>query len=397
MPRGASPPSVMSRSSWSSFRSTSSRVFRVSPGRCAAHLDRAAERVDVVGVQRLSEREHDVVRHVDGQRDRPHPHLRQPPLHPRRGRPGRVDAADDPRDEPVAADLPVDRRRVGEPDRIPVLGGLGHGEQRGVAEAAAGGSLRVPVLAGQAAHREAVAAVRRDVDLDDLLAEPQQSDGVVADLDAVELLRRQQPGQHDDPGVVVADAELVLGADHPVGHPAVGPAGGDLEPAGQDGAGQHDDDEVADLEVRGPADDLLVLPLGLHLAVRPDVDDAVADGLAVLLDLLVDGEHAADDDRTGEVAAVDRLLLQADRHERLGDVGARGARGEVGVLAQPAQRCAHLRPPSRTARRTGRRPRRCRACRSRRGAAAARVRCPARTRTRCRRPGRCRRRAIPCG
>ena len=50
----------------------------------ATHHDGAVELGEVVGVQRLPDGEHDVVRHVDCQADRAHPHLGEAPLHPRR-------------------------------------------------------------------------------------------------------------------------------------------------------------------------------------------------------------------------------------------------------------------------------------------------------------------------
>ena len=57
------------------------------------------------------------------------------------------------------------------------------------------------------------------------------------------------------------------------------------KPPGSTAPGRTHDDEVADLEVVGAADDLLVLALGQHLAVLADVDGAPADRLAVLLRL----------------------------------------------------------------------------------------------------------------
>ena len=68
-------------------------------GRGPADHDRGRDLGEVVGVQRLPEVEHHVVRDVDGQGDRPHAGALEAVLHPRgRGR-GRVDAAHDARDE----------------------------------------------------------------------------------------------------------------------------------------------------------------------------------------------------------------------------------------------------------------------------------------------------------
>ena len=55
--------------------------------------DRCGQRCQVERVQRLAETEHDVVRHVDGQRDRAHPGLGEAHRHPARGRCRDVDAA----------------------------------------------------------------------------------------------------------------------------------------------------------------------------------------------------------------------------------------------------------------------------------------------------------------
>ena len=266
-------------------------------------------------MERLADGEHDVVGDVDGEADRAHPHLGQSLLHPRRRRARRVDAAHDAGDEAVAAVVAVDRRVVLEADRVAVVVGLGGGDGGRVAVAAGRAALGVPELAGEATHREAVATVGGHVGLDGLLGEAEQGDGVVAGLQGGGLLGTEQALEDDDALVVVAEADLVLGADHAVGDVAVGLARGDGEVAGQHGSRQHDDDEVADLEVVGAADDLLVLALGQHLAVLADVDGAPADGLAVLLGLEGDVEHPADDERPGEVAAVEVLLLEADGDE----------------------------------------------------------------------------------
>ena len=113
------------------------------------------------------------------------------------------------------------------------------------------------------------------------------------------------------------------------------------KPARQDSPGQDADDEVADGEVVGAADDLLGLALGEHLAVLADVDRAPVDRLAVLLRLGLDGQDAADDQRAADVATVQSLLLEADAHEVGRDVGAGGVRGHVGELAQPGQGRVH--------------------------------------------------------
>ena len=189
--------------------------------------------------------------------------------------------------------------------------------------------------------REAVATVGRDVDLDDLVGEVEQRDGVVTGFSRPRQLLAEQLGQHDDAGVVVTEAELGLAADHPVGDVAVGLAGRDLEAARQHPTGQDADDEVAHAEVVRAADDLLRLALGELLAVLADVDGAPVDGLAVLLRLGLDGQHPSDDEGAGDVTAVQPLLLEADAHEGGSDVLTGGVRGDVGELAQPGHGRVH--------------------------------------------------------
>ena len=90
------------------------------------------------------------------------------------------------------------------------------------------------VLASDTTHREAVAAVRGHVDLEDLFAQPQPGDNVGTDgrnLTVREVLR-----QHDDAVVVLPQSEFARGADHAVRDVTVGLARGDLEVAGQDRA-----------------------------------------------------------------------------------------------------------------------------------------------------------------
>ena len=172
-------------------------------GTCAAHPDRPRQGREVKGVQRLPDEHHDVVGDVDRERDRAHPQLSESGLHPLgRGR-RRVDPADDARDIAVAALHPVERGRVDEVHGISLGGVGGHSrDEAGVAEGAGRAALRVPVLPGDAAHREAVAAVGSDVDLDDLLAEPEQRNRVVTGLEGRRSLRPEVALEDDDPGMV---------------------------------------------------------------------------------------------------------------------------------------------------------------------------------------------------
>src|SRR5690606_21716711 len=84
--------------------------------------------------------------------------------------------------------------------------------------------------------------------------------------------------QHQDAGVVGAEVELRDRADHAVGGPAVGRAGGDGEITGQHHSGQRHHDEVTHDEVRCTADDVTRLRLA-------DVDLACPDRLLELGEL----------------------------------------------------------------------------------------------------------------
>src|SRR5256886_5711956 len=81
-------------------------------------------------------------------------------------------------------------------------------------------------LARDTPDRQAVPAVRGDLQVEHHVVEADERPGRVAGL----------PGagrQHDDPAVVVADAQLAGRADHPVRDPVVRPARRDLEPTRQ--------------------------------------------------------------------------------------------------------------------------------------------------------------------
>ena len=148
----------------------------------AANDDRPAHFVEVVGVQRLAEVEHDVVRRVHSQGDRPHSGGRQSVAQPLGALGLRVDPSDDARDEAIASDVAVNRGLVahldGESvlrarrDRIgffcrieEVLAAFG---QSPVGER---GARRVVVLPRHAPHRETVAAVGGNVDFQRLPAD----------------------------------------------------------------------------------------------------------------------------------------------------------------------------------------------------------------------------------
>lgn len=249
-------------------------------------------------------------------------HLLQSTLQPDRRLGARVDADHGARHEAVAA------HRVGDLDQVAERVGRRHVQQRRVGQ-------RQPVrgggLAGDPAHRQAVAAVGGDRDVQHLVHQLEQRDGVGAGL----VLRRQ----HDDAVVVVAHAELARRADHAGRGLAVGLPRGDRERTGQHGARQHHDHLVAHREVAGAADDLLRLAGAVGVA---DVDEAVPDRLLEAGQLL-DRQHLADHQRALEVGAelLDGLDLETGPDQLLGQLPTGHAGGQVDVLAQPGKRDAH--------------------------------------------------------
>jgi hypothetical protein len=143
-------------------------------------------------MDRLTELEHHVVRHVDRERDRPHPGELDAAREPARRRRRGVEPLDLEGHEPVAARLVV------ETDGIAVarLGGL-EGERR-VGEGQLVGGRG---LAGDTADRQRVGTVGVDLELEHDVAQVQQrrSIGTGLGLPCTE---------HDDAGVVVAETQL---------------------------------------------------------------------------------------------------------------------------------------------------------------------------------------------
>ncbi len=132
--------------------------------------------------------------------------------------------------------------------------------------------IRVGDLAGHAAHREAVAAVRRDRQVEHDVVEAEQRRRQAC---PVPRSRRQ----HQNAGMVCAEVEFRGRTDHAVAGAAVRLAGGDGEVAGQHRPGQRHHNEVADSEVRCSADDVTWLGFA-------DIDLDRADGLLELGQLL---------------------------------------------------------------------------------------------------------------
>ena len=285
----------------------------------------ALDRLGGERVQRVAQLEHHVVGDVDGQGDGPDAGQHQPPPHPpRRGR-GRVQAGDPAQHEPRTA------FRVLDTDRPGVALGRRDLQQRRIAE---GHVQRVRQLAREAADRQRVAAVRGRGQLDHGVVEAEQ-------LGRVVTRARGARGQHEDAGVVLAEAELAGRADHAVADAAVGLAGRDGEAAGQDRARQRDDDQVALGEVARAADDAAgpdaVRALVLELAVFVVLVFVVAGGFGGLLGLFADVD-AAEPDRLLELGQLFDVGHPADDQRA-------GHRAELASGRRPRCRSGRTRRP----------------------------------------------------
>src|SRR5450759_3581948 len=118
-------------------------------------------------------------------------------------------------------------------------------------------------------------------------------------------------------------------------------SGRDGKATGQDGPGKHDDDEVIDDEVPGPADDSLRRALGGPLTVMTYVDLAPEDRHAILLRFLDELQDPTDDKGTGDVTTVQALLHQTDPDQGGSDLGTGHDRRTLGVLNKPRDRRPH--------------------------------------------------------
>ena len=227
------------------------------------------ERVEVERVERVAEREHDVVRHVDDVRDRPHPGAEQARLQPARRRRR-------PRRRGTAA-----RRSAGSP----------RGRRSRMSTGSSPARVRVrPRAAARAARRRAPpprARCRRSTRgrAGCRVVSTRAPSSTSGSTSASGVPGSRVVEQHD-PAVVGAELDLVLGEDHPVGDLAAELAR--ARAAARSAAtapGSATRDRGAGAEVPGAADDLA----GLGLA---DVDAAELQpvGVRVLLGL----EHPPD-------------------------------------------------------------------------------------------------------
>ena len=270
-------------------------------------------------MQRAAPDVHDVVRHVDDVRDRPHlreEEARAQPLRRRADRDVAKDAADVARAATEVLDRDVDLLAVDDGGIV----GLGRMELA---------TEERRDLARDADHREQVDPVHGRRDVEHLVADRKHVEERRAGLGTF--------GENHDPRVVVPEADLVLGEDHPARRlPAQLALVQRLVEDRQERTGQSDRDRRTRLEVPRAADDLARIPL-------PHVDLTHAQPIGIRV--RIDREHAADEEAT-EVAVevrdadVDHALdLERRDGESLSDL--LDGRVDGDVLAKPRERNTH--------------------------------------------------------
>src|SRR5882762_8724992 len=162
-----------------------------------AYVDRAAQLVQVVDVQRPAELEHHVVRHVDERRDRALPRAFQTPAHPLRRRRRGADVADHASGEAPTA------LGSGQLHEVLRLVFCRDGFYLWCAQLCTG---QRRYLAGYPKNGQAIGAVGRQLEREDVIVEPEHAAHVAADL------RRFR--QLEQAGVVVRQSKLARRAQH---------------------------------------------------------------------------------------------------------------------------------------------------------------------------------------
>ena len=274
----------------------------------------ARERLDVEGVERVPQCEHDVVRRVDDVRDRAHARVEQARLQPDR-RLADLHVAEEPPDVAGTALEVVDR----DVDRL-VTGRL-RVDARRLRELEL---VERRNLARNAVDREEIGSVARRLDEQHLLDERKH-------------VAERRPGlglgEDHDPGVVGAELDLVLGEDHPVRELATDLPLLELEPAGEHRPGQRNGHGRSGAEVPRSADDLPRLAL-------PHVDPAQLQPVSVRM--LRRLEHLADPEEpevavlVGDAAPLDALDLGCRDREPRRQLLERHLDGDV--VPQPGDR-----------------------------------------------------------
>ena len=222
-----------------------------------------------MGVHRVTELEHHVVRDVDSRRDRPDAAQQQP---------RRIHHGDS-----ACWSIPVTGRSANRLTPVPGSTVSGQrspssGQRRDI-----GGVDEVQVVGARdltrhAAHRQAVAAVRCDRQVEHHVVEPETSTPA-SPGSAVPGGNTMMP-EWSEP-----KPEFGRRADHAVGGPAVGLARRDVKSPGSAVPRQSHHHQIADGEIRCPTDDVAWLPLA-------DVDLAGPDGLLELGEFLDLGDPA---------------------------------------------------------------------------------------------------------
>ncbi len=290
-------------------------------------------------MHRLAEFEHHVVRDVHDRADRAQARAAQALAHPERGRGVGAHAADDASREPGAT-----RARL-ELDREPLARLRRHLDRRWAGER--------PVeeqrgLAGDALHAHAVAAVRRQVDVEDRVLERERFDEGRA---GARLGRKLH-----EAGRVLGKAELAGRAEHPERLHAPQLRLADLQAARQLRTDGRERRLHARARVRRAADDLQGLGPRAHTAHAERV------GVRVLHPL---DDLAHHDARQRRRRRFDGLDLEARHREARGEVLRLGR--DAQPILQPVDRDAHGRsaPLSRTGAGSAGRSRSTCGCRSR--------------------------------
>ena len=322
--------SVIARTSGYTSTVCSLSSFTLLPAAAEADVDAALQLVEVVDVQRTAELEHHVVRDVHQRGDRTLPRALEAALHPLRGRRGGVHVPDHAPREAAAAGRVGDLHRE---RRIDLLRDRPRVRQREL-----GGGQRRD-LPGDAQHREAIGAVRRQLDREDLVFEVEHLTHVAPE--------RRVGGQHEQSGVIVRQTELARRAEHPVRLDAAQRGLLDRDPR-QLGPDERDRRLHSGRDVRRAAHDRERAPLPrVHLA----------HGELVRVRVARDLEDLSDHDlRERRRDRVDRFDLEA-RHRQQVRERLRGQR-RVDHRAEPAFRKLHDRVRRTAAGSGGRRRRR---------------------------------------
>ncbi len=281
-----------------------------------AHVDARVEAAQVIGVHRLAELEHHVVRDVHDRADRPQTGAAQALAHPLRRARLRIHALDH-----AARESRAGRRRLQAHLELRPMRG-GDRLDRGRRQPAPGDGRD---FARDADHRLHVAPVRRHVQHQDRVVECERL--------AQALPGPQAIGQVEDALVVLGQAELARRAQHARGLDAAQRRARDREAARKPGALERERRLHPGMNVGCAADDRE------RLAAARDL----ADGQLVGPRMALDRQHLADHDAgEGLRGRLDRLDLDT-AHGQARAQG-RGIPAGVDPLVEPCEADAHLSP-----------------------------------------------------